>query len=150
MEEDTLHERYLIVIALLLCAVIIGYNAFYVPDASLSAISVKTDSSASKPSEPPGSSAVSAEEYTPNPPASASAAESSKAAQPVFSGKININTASAQQMNDALDGIGAVMAQRIVNYREQHGKFKSVSELKNVDGIGEKTFAKIQNSVTVD
>jgi competence protein ComEA helix-hairpin-helix repeat region len=158
MEEETLHQRYLVVIALILCALIIGYNAFYVPDASLSALTVLTDVSSAVPSSgaaaAASSSAVSGDEaYTPAAPDSSSAAASrpvpaSSSAKPAV-GKININMATAQQLSDGLDGIGAVMAQRIVDYRGQHGNFKSIEEIKNVSGIGDKTFEKIQNSITV-
>ena len=43
-----------------------------------------------------------------------------------------------------LDGIGEVLAKRIVSYREKHGPFSAVEELRNVKGIGKKTFKKIE------
>ena len=52
-------------------------------------------------------------------------------------------------MSDGLPGIGDTIAQRIVAYREQHGPFKNIDELKNVDGIGDKKFAAIRGAVTV-
>ena len=51
---------------------------------------------------------------------------------------LNINTASAEEL-ETLPNIGVQMAQRIVNYREQHGKFASMEALQNVKGIGAKT-----------
>lgn len=152
MEEETLHLRYLVVLALVLGALIVGYNAFYVPDASLSGLTVSTDvSSAAVSAAPDSSASASGEEYTPKSPASSAVGKAVSAApKSAAGGKININTATAQQLNDGLDGIGDVMAKRIVDYREQHGAFRSVSELKNVSGIGEKIFAKIQNAVTID
>ena len=63
-------------------------------------------------------------------------------------GVININTASVSEL-DGLTGIGPTYAQRIVEYREANGGFKSIDELKNVKGIGDKTFDKLKNSVTI-
>ena len=58
-------------------------------------------------------------------------------------GKVNINTAGKEQF-DALPGIGPSLAQRIIDYRQTHGFFKSVTELGQVSGIGEKKFAEIK------
>ena len=54
--------------------------------------------------------------------------------------------ATAQQL-DALDGIGPTLAGRIVQYRDAHGGFRSVDELRQVDGIGDKRFATLKKSV---
>lgn len=54
--------------------------------------------------------------------------------------KVNINRATAQELSAKLESIGAKKAQAIIAYRNQHGKFKHVNELKNVKGIGEKIF----------
>ena len=61
---------------------------------------------------------------------------------------VNINTADAERLA-TLKGIGAAMAQRIIDYREQNGGFKSVDELKNVRGIGEKKFAALKDKITI-
>lgn len=146
MDEESLHIRYLAVIAAVLCVLIVGYNAFYVPDVSLTGITTVTDTS----------SASSGEEYIPRFPESAggnvSALSGSNASSSIVvqTGKININTATAQQLSDGLDGIGEVMAKRIVDYRKQNGSFKTIAELKNVSGIGDKTFEKLESSVTID
>lgn len=63
-------------------------------------------------------------------------------------GKININTASAEELQ-ALPGIGPSYAQRIVEHREKNGPFKKVEDLLNVRGIGEKTFEKIRDRLTI-
>ncbi len=63
-------------------------------------------------------------------------------------GKVNINTASVSELEE-LPGIGEVIAQRIVDYRTQHGPFKTVRDLLKVEGIGEKKFESIKDHVTV-
>ena len=56
-------------------------------------------------------------------------------------GKVNINTATAQQLT-ALPGVGEKLAARIVEYRQKSGGFKSVAELMNVQGLGEKNLVR--------
>ncbi|MDD9147612.1 MULTISPECIES: helix-hairpin-helix domain-containing protein [unclassified Sporolactobacillus] len=62
---------------------------------------------------------------------------------------VNINTADEQGMQD-LPGIGPAKAKAIVAYRNEHGPFKTVDELTNVSGIGEKSLEKIKPSATVN
>ncbi len=62
--------------------------------------------------------------------------------------KININKASKQDL-ERLPGIGPVKAQKIIDYREANNGFKSIDELINVEGIGEKTLQKIRDSITL-
>ena len=59
-----------------------------------------------------------------------------------------INTAEAEQLK-TLNGIGDSKAKSIIEYREQNGGFKSIEEIKNVTGIGEKMFEKIKDNITV-
>jgi comEA protein len=61
---------------------------------------------------------------------------------------VNLNTATAAQI-DALPGVGAATAQRIVEYRQKNGPFKKIEELMNVKGIGEKSFLKLKPLITV-
>jgi len=63
-------------------------------------------------------------------------------------GKININTATKEELK-TLDRIGDKLAERIIEYRQNHGPFKSIEEIKNVNGIGEKIFESIKDFITV-
>lgn len=67
----------------------------------------------------------------------------------VFAQKVNINTANAEMIASTLTGIGQSKAQAIVDYRSKNGKFKSVEDLENVDGIGEKTVAKNKDRLSL-
>lgn len=61
---------------------------------------------------------------------------------------ININTATESELTK-LPRVGASTAKKIIEYREKHGKFKTIDELKNVSGIGEKTFEKLKDKIKV-
>lgn len=62
--------------------------------------------------------------------------------------KVNLNTATAEEL-DALPRVGPVLAQRIVDWRAEHGNFKAVEELDAVDGVGPKMMEALQPLVTV-
>ncbi|MFD6434999.1 helix-hairpin-helix domain-containing protein [Streptomyces venezuelae] len=68
------------------------------------------------------------------------------AAGPGAAGPIGLNTATAEQL-DELPGVGPVLAQHILDYRAQHGGFRSVEELREVNGIGDRRFADLQGLV---
>lgn len=61
--------------------------------------------------------------------------------------KININTATAEQL-EKLPGIGPSLAKRIIEYRNLHGNFNSCNELMKVKGIGKKKLARIRQIIT--
>ncbi|MFI6038885.1 helix-hairpin-helix domain-containing protein [Streptomyces sp. NPDC051315] len=59
---------------------------------------------------------------------------------------VSLNTATVEQL-DTLPGVGPVLAQHIIDHRTQHGGFRSVDELREVNGIGERRFADLRNLV---
>ncbi|MDH7577223.1 MAG: ComEA family DNA-binding protein [Bacillota bacterium] len=63
--------------------------------------------------------------------------------------KLNLNTATAADLDARLPGIGPVLAQRIVDYRNSHGPFRSIEDLQNVSGIGPSRFEQIKELVTI-
>ncbi|MEX0587524.1 MAG: ComEA family DNA-binding protein [Patescibacteria group bacterium] len=69
------------------------------------------------------------------------------ASQPI-SGPININTASAVEL-EALPRIGPALAQRIVDYRKDNGPFKTTADIEDVSGIGPSIYAQIKDLITV-
>lgn len=62
--------------------------------------------------------------------------------------KINVNSADATEL-ESLSGIGEVLAQAIIDFREKEGPFESVDQLEDVSGIGPATLEEIRNDVTV-
>lgn len=92
-------------------------------------------------------------------PFAVSAAESSKSVeQPVQASSVeeakastvNLNTADAQTLQDALIGIGKVKAQAIIDHRDNNGPFASVDELLEVKGIGAATLEKNRDRLSVN
>ena len=74
---------------------------------------------------------------------------SARAAEQSVEKKININTASVAVLQE-LPRIGEKVAQRIVDFRKTHGKFKRIEEIMKVQGIGEKIFQQIKDRITVE
>ncbi len=93
-----------------------------------------------RPAGPPGVVISSA----PGPAASSGASEAS-----VETELININTASAPELADALSGIGPVLSERIVAYRNENGPFVRSDQLMAVSGIGPATYEQISALITV-
>ena len=122
MDKQTVEVRWLVAVALVPCALIIGYNVFYVPDVSIP--QVQTDISSSSIAESDLESTAEPE----------SESASSGISQSVVTGKININTATAEEL-DELPGVGPAIAAKIIAYRESNGNFRSPEEIMNVSGI---------------
>jgi competence protein ComEA len=64
-----------------------------------------------------------------------------------IAGKINLNTADAALL-ETLPGLGPVLAQRIVDYRQEHGRFDRIEDIMEVPGIGQRTFEALQDLIT--
>ena len=62
--------------------------------------------------------------------------------------KVNINNANKEKL-ETLPGIGETTAQKIIEYREQNGKFKTIEDLKNVSGIGDAKFNSLKDKIIV-
>lgn len=62
---------------------------------------------------------------------------------------ININTANVQEL-DSLPGVGEATANKIVKYREEKGKFNSIEEIKNVNGIGDKKYEELKALISIE
>jgi competence protein ComEA len=75
-------------------------------------------------------------------------AAAAKAERPAATTVVNLNTATQAQL-ESLPGVGAKVAERILEYRQKNGPFKKVEDLMNVKGIGEKSFLKLKPLLTV-
>ena len=118
-------EKILLIVALILFAGIIFFNAFYKSDASIPSviyINENTEDTSKNKDD------TSSENRT---------------------DKININTATEKELSENLSGIGESIAKRIVEYREHNGEFTNIEDIKNVSGIGDKMFENIRDSICV-
>jgi competence protein ComEA len=79
-------------------------------------------------------------------PAQAQPPAGTTAAGAAPTGPVSLNTATVEQL-DTLPGVGPVLAQHIIDHRTRHGGFRSVEELREVNGIGERRFADLRNLV---
>jgi competence protein ComEA len=67
----------------------------------------------------------------------------------VIGAPVNVNTADAKSISEALNGVGQKKAEAIVKYREEKGLFKTAEDLVNVPGIGEKTVEKNKQDIVI-
>ncbi len=76
------------------------------------------------------------------------AESNAQAAAPQKAGLVNINTATVQELT-SVSGIGESRALAIIDYREKNGRFGSIEDIKNVDGIKDGLFSKIKDKITI-
>ena len=93
-----------------------------------------------------GSGAVIAQSDTKNKEAAAS--EEIEGKEEAKAGKININTANAEQLMQ-IPGVGEGTAANIIDYRNKNGDFKTLDQLKEVQGVGEKKYEKMKDMLTM-
>ena len=118
-------EKILLIVALILFAGIIFFNAFYKSDASIPSVIYINENDK-----------ISSENLDDN--------ESNRNLN-----KININTATVEELSENLSGVGKSIAKRIVEYREHNGEFTNIEDIKNVSGIGDKMFESIKDLICV-
>ncbi|MGH9411985.1 MAG: ComEA family DNA-binding protein [Vicinamibacterales bacterium] len=92
--------------------------------------------------------AVSASAQAAAPASTAKPTSRASSAKATASAPVNLNAATEAQLQ-TLPGVGAKVAQRIIEYRQKNGAFKKAEDLMNVRGIGEKNFLKIKPLVTI-
>lgn len=80
--------------------------------------------------------------------AASAASSSDGTASASSSDLVNINTADASKLQE-IPGVGPSIAEKIVEYRTSNGRFRKIEDIKNVSGIGEKTFDKMKSHLTV-
>jgi len=152
------HELYLIALALVISAGLILYIAFDTPEMN-AVVAPKNTTAAetmdmneiitfSNTETPAALSETSATEQAATEPPAVSEVVSSETNAQQTAGIININTATKEQLM-TLDGIGEVKAAAIIDYRRENGNFRSIEELNNVKGIGDKTIEKIRAYIKV-
>lgn len=139
--KDYTPEKILIIISLVLFSGIIFYNAFFIPDVTTPAV-VYVDKDNFDTSEP---------QNTINSDVKDSSKDSSKnsTSSETKNEKVNINTASEEELAEKIPGVGKSIAKKIVEYRSYNGNFSSIEEIKNVSGIGDKKFEAMKEIICV-
>lgn len=116
---------------MIICAVLIGYNVFYQPQAQEIKYIPYTSSEIAELSE-------------------GSAVSGFDTVNDHFNGgRLNINLATETELAENLDGISTSLAKRIIEYRTQNGNFSDISDIMKVKGIGEKKFQNIKSKICV-
>ena len=145
------YERILSVIVIIMSAFIIGYNTFYKPSLEVIEFNSVVNSTARFSNDYDND--YDYDEYITETEVFNKfdvTGNNDKIDEQEITYPININTATAEELSDGLDGIGEVMASRIIEYREKVGEFTDISQLMEVQGIGESKFNNIKNYITVE
>lgn len=156
MDNKLSHERILICVALIACACVIGYNAFFTPKVSVPTViytdqdSLTSEDEEYSPQAVPAMAEEDSSAASVNDDASSAVSSAPSSSATSSSGLININTASAEELEENLPKVGNVIAARIIDYREFHGGFKSIDEITEVSGIGDKIFEEIKDKICVN
>ena len=129
-------ERVLLWFALALGALIVCYNLFYTKDFGASSIVIATE----------GVHVESSPEREPPEKAEGIAAVPQSSS---FQGKLNLNTATASEIAAVLPGVGETLAARIIEYREDKGGFQALTQLLEIQGIGDATYEAILPYVAI-
>ena len=124
MNSDRLSpEKILLLFGLLVFGIIVAYNAWFIPE-----VPTETKHSGSLLSKK-------------------DVEKSEKSG--IAGGKINLNTATREELIEFIPGVGEQIADRIISYRETQGGFKNIKEIMEIKGIGQKLFEKIKDFITV-
>lgn len=137
-------EKILIIISLVLFSGIIFYNAFFIPDVTTPAVVyVDKDNFDSPENQNTINSDVNNSSLSNDNSSKNSNSSETK------NGKVNINTASEDELAEKIPGVGKSIAKKIVEYRSYNGNFSSIEEIKNVSGIGDKKFEAMKEIICI-
>jgi len=134
MDDEARQAHFVIGMALFICVLILAFTYFTSPPVQVRLLSAE--------GKPDVSSETTTSSFV------ATSAEASEITSADSVGKINLNTATAEQL-ETLPGIGPALAERILAYREAYGPFTAVEDLLRVSGIGEKTLESIRDYIAV-